>query len=77
MIREHDTVILTNDLPLHGLKRGDLGVVVSLHGDAENGVEFMALEGETIAVDWLSGTQVRAVKRHEMPSARLLEEHAS
>ncbi|MBI2163747.1 MAG: DUF4926 domain-containing protein [candidate division NC10 bacterium] len=28
MIRELDTVVLTHDIPEHGLKRGDVGAVV-------------------------------------------------
>ena len=31
MIRELDTVVLTEDLPEHGLKLGDLGTVVLIH----------------------------------------------
>ena len=50
MIRELDTVVLTEDLAEHGLKRGDVGAVVLLHGDAGYEVEFVSLKGETLAV---------------------------
>jgi hypothetical protein len=33
MIREHDSVVLTRDLPAAGLKRGDVGAVVHLYAD--------------------------------------------
>jgi Domain of unknown function (DUF4926) len=33
MIKELDTIVLAEDIPEHGLKRGDLGTVVLLHGD--------------------------------------------
>ena len=46
MIRELDTVVLTVDLPAHGLKRGDIGAVVLIHRGGEGyEVEFMTLDG--------------------------------
>lgn len=51
MIQEHDSVILTTDVPEHGLEAGDIGTVVLIVQDgAGYVVEFMTLEGETIAV---------------------------
>ncbi|MGH9197930.1 MAG: DUF4926 domain-containing protein, partial [Acidimicrobiia bacterium] len=41
MIRELDTVVLTEDLPEHGLKRSDLGTVVLIH--AAGGYEVQVL----------------------------------
>ena len=32
-IKEHDCVVLTTDLPKEGLKAGDVGTVVHIHGD--------------------------------------------
>lgn len=66
MIREHDTVVLTDDLPELGLKRGDLGTVVLLHGSGGYEVEFMALGGETLAVVSLESRQVPPVGRREI-----------
>jgi Domain of unknown function (DUF4926) len=76
MIREHDLVALTCDLPEHGLQRGDMGTVVHLHGDAGYGVEFMSLAGETIAVVSLHKDQVRPVGAGEIHHARPLESRA-
>ena len=76
MIRAHDLVALTGDLPEHGLKRGDMGTVVHCHGDAGYGVEFMALDGETIAVVSLAKDQVRPVGPGEIHHARSLETRA-
>lgn len=73
MIKELDTVVLTEDLSGHGLKRGDIGTVVLLHGHAGYEVEFMTLNGETIAVASLTSTQVRPVGRREIAQARLVE----
>ena len=60
MIRELDRVVLTTDLPEHGLKSGDIGTVVLVHR-AERGyeVEFVTLAGETVAVVSLLLTQLR------------------
>ena len=35
MTKELDRVVLTVDLPEHGLVRGDVGTVVLLHGDED------------------------------------------
>jgi len=67
MINELDQVALTVDLPEHGLAKGDLGTVVLTHGSDGYEVEFIALDGETIAVVSLSTDQVRAIGSREMP----------
>ena len=47
-IKEHDCIVLTADLPKEGLKAGDVGTVVHIHGDgAAYEVEFMTLETRT------------------------------
>jgi hypothetical protein len=73
VIKELDTVVLAEDLPEHGLKQGDIGTVVLLHGNAGYEVEFMTLDGETIAVVSLTSRQVRPVGRREIAQARLVE----
>lgn len=70
MIKELDRVALTVDLPDHGLVSGDIGTVVLLHGSQGFEVEFMALDGETIAVVSLSQDQVRAIGPGEIAQAR-------
>ena len=71
MIRKLDDVVLECDLPQHGLKRGDVGTVVLVHGDgAGYEVEFTALDGETLAVTSLSGGQLREVGGSEIAHAR-------
>ncbi len=70
MLKELDTVVLAVDLPEHGLSRGDLGTVVLVHGDQGYDVEFMALDGETLAVVSLFADQVRSVGRGEIAHAR-------
>jgi hypothetical protein len=72
MLKELDTVILTVDLPEHGLSRGDLGTVVLVHGDRGYEVEFMTLDGETLAVVSLFSEQVRPIGHREIANARVV-----
>ncbi|MEX0938890.1 MAG: DUF4926 domain-containing protein [Pirellulales bacterium] len=73
MIKEHETIVLTSDLPEHGLKRGDLGTVVLVHRDAGFEVEFVSLKGETLAIVSLAAGQVRPLGEREIAQARALE----
>jgi len=77
MIRELDTVVLTTDLPAHGLKRGDVGTIVLLHDGGGYEVEFMTLDGETVAVVSLTADQVRPIGRCEIAHARALPSTAA
>ncbi|MEW6239020.1 MAG: DUF4926 domain-containing protein [Candidatus Omnitrophota bacterium] len=73
MIQELDTVALTVDLPEYGLTRGDIGYVVLVHQEGKAyEVEFMTLEGNTIAVTTLLESQVRAVQPREIAHARAI-----
>lgn len=71
MINELDSVVLTSDIPEHGLTQGDIGTVVMVH-EAEKGfeVEFVTLDGETIAVVSLLASQVRPIAHREIAHAR-------
>ncbi|MBI5194447.1 MAG: DUF4926 domain-containing protein [Nitrospirae bacterium] len=74
MIRELDSVVLTTDLPEYGLEQGDVGTVVLVHHvDKGYEVEFMTLEGETIAVTSLLPSQVRPIGHREIAHARMVE----
>jgi hypothetical protein len=72
MPNELETVVLTAELPEHGLKAGDLGTVVLVHTHGGYAVEFMTLDGETVAVVSLAPDQVRPVGRREIAHARLV-----
>ena len=75
MINELDSVILTSDLPEHRLRAGDVGTVVLVHRDGEGfEVEFVALDGETVAVVSLFSTQVRPIGKREITHARKVEQ---
>ena len=56
-----DVVVLTHDLPAHGLRRGDLGAVVELYGPDAVGVEFVAASGRTLALVTLQPADLLAV----------------
>jgi hypothetical protein len=60
MIQESESIVLVGDLPEHGLRDGDIGTVVHIHsGDTGYEVEFMTLDGQTVAVVSLLPSQVR------------------
>jgi len=70
-MKEHDMVVLAEDLGEHGLRAGDVGTVVLVHEDGRGyEVEFATLDGETVAVVTLEGSQVRPIGRHEIAHAR-------
>ncbi|MFO0869050.1 MAG: DUF4926 domain-containing protein [Pirellulales bacterium] len=73
MLKELDTVVLTEDLAEHGLKRGDVGTVVLRHDDVGYEVEFVSLKGETLAVVSLTSRQVRTLGEREIAQARAVE----
>lgn len=68
---ELEPIVLTKDLPDHGLKAGDVGTVVLVHrGGAGYEVEFCALNGETILVTSLEAGDLRPAGPQEVPHAR-------
>lgn len=70
-IKEHDRVVLKTDLPGQRLTSGDVGTVVHVHQKAAAyEVEFVALDGEMVAVVTVEASQVRHVDRREITHAR-------
>jgi hypothetical protein len=70
-MREHDRVVLTVDLPAEKLTAGDVGTVVHIFDDSKAyEVEFVSLDGETVAIVTLERSQVRPVERNEITHAR-------
>ena len=73
-IKEHDCVVLTADLPDEKLKAGDVGTVVHIHKGAEAyEVEFMTLDGHTVAVVTANSDQLRPVSSRDLSHARELQ----
>ena len=71
MINELDIVALTRPLPEFGLVAGDIGTVVMIH-EAGKGysVEFMTLNGTTVAVTTLPADDVRPIRERDIANAR-------
>lgn len=73
MIREHDCIVLTADLPDAHMVRGDVGTVVHVHGHGEAfEVEFATLTGTTVAVATVRADQMRPASRHDVNHARVI-----
>ncbi|HJU20846.1 MAG TPA: DUF4926 domain-containing protein [Stellaceae bacterium] len=71
MIKELDPVVLTENLPDHGLQAGDVGWVVMVHAGGEGyEVEFVTLAGETVSVVTTPARAVRPVAKKEIAHAR-------
>lgn len=73
MLAELDPVVLTMDVPEHHLIRGDVGTVVLTHDGKGYEVEFVTLQGHTVAVISLSADHLRAVAETEIPHARSVQ----
>lgn len=70
-MNEHDIIVLADDLPEQGLVKGDVGTVVMTHADGTGyEVEFVTLEGETVAVVTLPASKVRPVAHGDIAHAR-------
>lgn len=71
MIKEHDQVVITTDLPNYDLKAGDVGVVVHIYNDDEAyELEIFALDGQTLDVVTVKANQVRPVKSNDVLHVR-------
>jgi Domain of unknown function (DUF4926) len=61
-LHEHETVVLTRDLPEHRLQAGDVGVVVHAYdGGKAYEVEFVTGSGQTLALETLEPSDIRAL----------------
>lgn len=73
MIREHDTIVLSNDIAEHGLKAGDVGAVVHCYESSKAfEVEFITAEGKTIALLTLKEDEIRPMGNSEILHVRNL-----
>ena len=73
MIKEHDRIVLLKDLPGDSLQAGDVGTVVHIYRQGEAfEVEFMTLDGGTVAVVTLLSSQIRAVSKRDITHVREL-----
>jgi len=70
-IKEHNMVVLMQDLPTHGLSYGDVGTVVHCYptGLALE-AEFVTGEGQTIAIVTLDANHVRRMQGNDILHVR-------
>jgi len=67
-----DVVVLTRDIPAHGLRVGDLGAVVDISSSDLIGVEFVAASGRTQALVTLQPSDLRNVADDDLLAVRRL-----
>jgi len=69
-LRTLDVVVLNDDLPTHGLKRGDLGTVVEVYSPTAVEVGFVTASGRTQLLVTLPTSAVREVADDDLVSVR-------
>ena len=72
-----DSVVLTRDLPEHGLKTGDLGAIVEVYPPEGLEVEFVKASGGTQIVATLRAEDVRKVSDDDLLSVRPVDRPGS
>ena len=71
MIKEHDRIVLTTDVPAESVRAGDVGTIIHIYTDGKAyEVEFLSLDGQTLAVATVDVAFVRPVTAHEITHAR-------
>jgi len=66
-----ETVILKHDIKEHGLRKGDMGAVVSVYDEGKAAeVEFVTATGKTVALVTLESKDVRDVAQNDLLSVR-------
>jgi Domain of unknown function (DUF4926) len=77
MIEEFDTLVLTVEIPEHGLASGSLGAAVLVYPDGSCEVEFVSPSGETLALLTLDPSQFRPlnVARRSSGNPALAADH--
>ena len=77
MFKEHEQVVLTANVCSdegEQLMPGDVGAVVHVHPDGKAYVvEFMALDGDTIAIATVLPSQARSVTSRDLTHTRHVE----
>lgn len=69
-LRMLDVVVLNEDQPAHGLKRGDLGTIVEVYAADALEIEFVTASGRTQALVTLPPSAVREVGDDDLVAVR-------
>ena len=68
MLKEHDRIVLIQDLPNEGLPAGGIGTIVRVHRNGEAfEVEFLTRDGDTEAVATVLASQIRPANDGVIP----------
>ena len=74
MFKEHEQIVLTADVfgdEGEELKSGDAGTIIHIHPDQEAlVVEFLSLDGDTVAIATVLSSQARPVTNADLTHAR-------
>ena len=74
IIKEHDCVVLTKNLPAENLEAGDVGTVVHIYKEGvAYEVEFITLAGDTVTVATVEASDVRPVGKRDISHVRELQ----
>jgi len=65
-----ETVVLSRDLPKHGLRSGDLGAIVQVYEPDGLDIEFVTASGKTQALVTLKVGDIRPVQDSDLISVR-------
>ncbi len=77
-MKELDTVVLTRDIKVSGLKKGDMGAVVHVYSDGKAfEVEFVTADGKTVALLTLNPSDIRPMAKNELLHVRNIAPTAS
>lgn len=72
ILDELECVVLSRDVPEHGLLAGDLGTVVQVYPEGGVEFEFVMCSGDTQALLTLSEQDVRKIDAHDLLATRRL-----
>ncbi len=77
MLREHDQVVLTASVSGDGnevLQPGDAGTIIHIHPEGQAlVVEFLSLDGETVAIATVLPSQIRPATGADLTHARIVK----
>ena len=72
-MKEHESVVLTRDLPECALREGDVGTVIHRYADARAyEVEFVSASGKSLATVTLEPSELRTFEGGEILHVRKL-----
>ena len=65
-----DVVVLARDIPARGLRKGDIGTIVEVHGREAFEVEIATATGHAQAILTLTPDDFRAAAGSDIPTVR-------